>query len=38
MCLCVSHSGDESGVKLDMSSWVGTDRIKEELLAENNPK
>lgn len=38
VCLCVSHSGDESGVKLDMSSWVGTARIKEELLAENNPK
>lgn len=31
MCVCVSHSGDESGVKLDMSSWVGTARVKDEL-------
>lgn len=28
VCVCVSHSGDESGVKLDMSSWVGTARVK----------
>ncbi len=28
LCCCVTHSGEESGVRLDMSSWVGTVEMK----------
>lgn len=40
---CVTHSGEESGVRLDMSSWVGTmetnrdQRLTERFLSYINP-